>query len=425
MIGGACGAVASADTDSTKPASSQGGDTSAPATNPTRGPVATIADSLRKQVEAGLQNTVQSVTGTLNSLPSPAQLQAALPKLPAVSFGGTPTVHGTSTFGSTAPTADPTATPVAATPSTATPVTPSTATPSTAAPATAAPALANPLAAATQAAQDAVAPVTNAITAAANSAATTAAGTIASIPAALPVNQIVSGVQDVLASVAGAGVSLSQLPSDLSELLGVSVTSATAATGAVNGHVGGPATVTAPVPPPTWASPLPPILTAAGGGPAASAPVDLARPLDAAAARAERGAASTSAPLLAPHDTGSTDVLSVVEHVIGAFVASVSVTALLAMALPGIGGLIGTCAAGIRVGYRQAKAGAELPDTAISRFVGSGPVGVVRSGSLISLRPRLTRVGQQGISPTEQAPARRLRAVPAGAAEVGLLDKAV
>ena len=78
------------------------------------------------------------------------------------------------------------------------------------------------------------------------------------------------------------------------------------------------------------------------------------------------------------------DVLSTVEHVIGAVVATVSLTALAALALPGLLGLLSTCAAGIRIGYRQAKATSALPDTAISRFVGSGPVGVVRSGSQVA-----------------------------------------
>ena len=93
---------------------------------------------------------------------------------------------------------------------------------------------------------------------------------------------------------------------------------------------------------------------------------------------------------LTPTDDGAS-TLSIVKRIIGAVVATVSLTTLAAMALPGLVGLLGTCAAGIRIGYRQAKAGSDLPATAIARFVGTGPVGVVRSGSQISFRPRVAR----------------------------------
>jgi hypothetical protein len=95
-------------------------------------------------------------------------------------------------------------------------------------------------------------------------------------------------------------------------------------------------------------------------------------------------------PLLDPEGADVGGTLSTVERVIGAFVASASITALVAMALPGVGALLATCAAGIRIGYRQAKAGATLPPV-IARFAGSGPLGVVRSGSQVALRPPTRR----------------------------------
>jgi hypothetical protein len=52
------------------------------------------------------------------------------------------------------------------------------------------------------------------------------------------------------------------------------------------------------------------------------------------------------------------------------------------------------CAAGIRIGYRQAKAGFMLRASGIARFAGSGPLGVVRTGSLIALRPRPVRAAR-------------------------------
>ena len=73
-------------------------------------------------------------------------------------------------------------------------------------------------------------------------------------------------------------------------------------------------------------------------------------------------------------------------------VLPISLAALAALALPGAGGLMILTAAGVRVGYRQAKAGFVLRTTGIARFAGPGPLGVVRSGSLVVVRPRALRV---------------------------------
>jgi len=67
------------------------------------------------------------------------------------------------------------------------------------------------------------------------------------------------------------------------------------------------------------------------------------------------------------------------------------VSALAAFALPGVGGLLIICAAGMRFGYRQAKAALEVRTTGISRFARQGPLGVVRSGSLVAVHPRHPR----------------------------------
>jgi len=69
-------------------------------------------------------------------------------------------------------------------------------------------------------------------------------------------------------------------------------------------------------------------------------------------------------------------------------VLPISLAALAALALPGAGGLTFLTAAGVRVGYRQAKAGSALRTAGIARFAGPGPLGVVRSGSLVVIRPR-------------------------------------
>jgi hypothetical protein len=73
-----------------------------------------------------------------------------------------------------------------------------------------------------------------------------------------------------------------------------------------------------------------------------------------------------------------------------------SLWALAAVALPGIGGLVILTLAGVRIGYRQAKAGFALRAAGIARFAGPGPLGVVRSGSLVVVRPRGLHVVRPG-----------------------------
>ena len=73
-----------------------------------------------------------------------------------------------------------------------------------------------------------------------------------------------------------------------------------------------------------------------------------------------------------------------------------SLWALAAAALPGVGGLVIITATGVRVGYRQAKAGFALQAAGIARFAGPRPLGVVRSGSLVVVRPRALRVARPG-----------------------------
>ena len=67
------------------------------------------------------------------------------------------------------------------------------------------------------------------------------------------------------------------------------------------------------------------------------------------------------------------------------------VIGLLAAALPGVGGLAAISATGMRIGYRQAKAGTALHRTELARFAVRGPIGVVRTGSLVSLHARAPR----------------------------------
>src|ERR1700752_1925826 len=69
-------------------------------------------------------------------------------------------------------------------------------------------------------------------------------------------------------------------------------------------------------------------------------------------------------------------------------VLPVSLVALALIALPGAGGLITLTAAGVRIGYPQAKAGCVFRAAGIAGFARPGPLGVVRSGSLVVIHPR-------------------------------------
>ncbi|MCH9667783.1 MAG: hypothetical protein K0U76_07295 [Actinomycetia bacterium] len=85
------------------------------------------------------------------------------------------------------------------------------------------------------------------------------------------------------------------------------------------------------------------------------------------------------------------------DRAFGAMLVPLSLWALATGALPGLVGLLVVFGAGARVGYRQAKAGFALKMAGIARFAGPGPLGVVRSGSLVTLHQRGVRVGGQRI----------------------------
>ena len=149
--------------------------------------------------------------------------------------------------------------------------------------------------------------------------------------------------------------------------------------------------------PPSWAGRWPATPPVALGGIAASIFGATTPPL------APNGAISmgvqsffrhTDSELLLP---GSLSALpGAAGPLIAAGVLPISLAALAALALPGAGGLVILTGAGVRVGYRQAKAGFALQAAGIARFAGPGPLGVVRSGSLVVVRPRALRVVRPG-----------------------------
>ena len=223
---------------------------------------------------------------------------------------------------------------------------------------------------------------------------------IMSLPTStMPVADVITMIQDMLISVtADAVVLLAQVPSDLYSLLvagmdATAVDSARGSSGAGLSAAGGAAFV----------PPLPPLVlptSPIGGMPLLgdiTAPATLGR--TATASLSADLTLSGTAPLAAD-GVRPTDALSRLEHTVRAFLARASLSALAAIALPGVGGLLIICAAGMRVGYRQAKAALAVRTTGISRFARQGPLGVVRSGSLVALHPRALRVVRPKVSRT-------------------------
>jgi hypothetical protein len=106
----------------------------------------------------------------------------------------------------------------------------------------------------------------------------------------------------------------------------------------------------------------------------------------------------------APQDATTPSALgSFLENTVSALFVPASLSALAAVALPGVAGLLIICSLGMRIGYRQAKALFEMRRAGIAIFAGSGPLGVVRSGSLIALRRpdkalRVVRPSASGVS---------------------------
>jgi len=236
----------------------------------------------------------------------------------------------------------------------------------------------------------AVQPVTNAVATVAG-VALSVPGVIASLPTSDdPVGDVITSVQNMLISVNDAVVPLAQVPGDLYSLLVVTGMNATpvGTVGAGSGLGLASATGTGSTPP-TAPSALPILPVSPFQGTPLLGDVTAAATLGgiATAGLSAELSLSGTAPL-ATEVAAPTGALSFLEHTVRAVLAPASLTALAAFALPGIGGLLIICAAGIRLGYRQAKAAFAVRTTGISRFARQGPLGVVRSGSLVSLHTR-------------------------------------
>jgi hypothetical protein len=104
------------------------------------------------------------------------------------------------------------------------------------------------------------------------------------------------------------------------------------------------------------------------------------------------GTSSTSVAARVEPDAALPEGLQTFLHSCGEIIVVVSLSAMFAAALPGLVGLVIPAVAGMHIGYRQAKAGRAIHGSGIARLAASGPIGVVRSGSLVALRPQKWRV---------------------------------
>ncbi len=214
--------------------------------------------------------------------------------------------------------------------------------------------------------------------------------TIASLPnSQTPITDVVTAIQIMVNAVVDAVVEVAQVPRNLINLLGFAT--ADGAPSPLFGVSGSTHTVTrAPVGAPLFGNELMQQPQVALDAPLFGNVVNASEFGGVAPASLSR---EFSLSGLAPAPSGINPATSsFLDNVVKSVLVPASLTALAAIAVPGLGGLLIVCAAGIRVGYRQAKAGLALRVSGIARFAGPGPMGVVRSGSLITLHHPRTKL---------------------------------
>jgi hypothetical protein len=242
----------------------------------------------------------------------------------------------------------------------------------------------------TQAAHAVVAPAAGAVTAGVQTlvapmAARLATGLIAPIP------DVLTAIRAILTSTADAFVPVTQVPTDLASMFGFP--DVQPASGSVSADLRGPS-ATLPTPlqtlrPPTGGHGA--ISASDGAGETATATATSMS----GATSAIVGASSLNARARTAPAAAMSDGLQAFFRSYGSLVIAASLSAMVAAALPGLVAFLIPTAAGMGVGYRQAKAGIALRAPGMARFAGSGPIGIVRSGSLVALRPSAMRGGRR------------------------------
>jgi hypothetical protein len=259
---------------------------------------------------------------------------------------------------------------------------------------------------------DAFTPAATAVTNAVSDTVANAPAQIMALPTSTtPMADVITSVQQMLSTVAQVVAPLVQTAGDLYSLLGVPPT--------VQAPLIGESSV--PVPTVDFAAPLfgPQTVQWTAVVPAASISGPLFGTMTPPAdpvVLAPEGALAQQMSLsgmasLAPEGVRPLDAKTFLQHVVTAVLVPASLTALAALALPGIGGLLVVSAFGMRIGYRQAKAALTMRASGIARFANTGPLGVVRSGALVSLHTRNPRAERFVRAEAAQAPIRHLERV--------------
>ncbi len=361
FVGSAGGAIAAADTETGSAPQSQSAEGPGPEVGAAVAPGKKVAHPLKTTLQA----TVQGVATTLRSIKKFGQ-QYSSSKEPAATG---PAAATETVVEAAAPAVDPSATEVDPNAADVTMM---------AADVPAAPPAANPMAPVATV----VEPVANAVT--------TVAGVVGSVPAAVialptsptPVTDAITTVQEMLTTVTNAVIPLAQIPSDLYTMLSVPTVTATTTVG---GGVGPSATGPLLANRATQSLQSEAIVLAGGMAlPADIVALDTRNDIELAGLSYQlpaSGIAPTLQDATAPSALGT-----FLENTVSALFVPASLSALAAVALPGVAGLLIICSLGMRIGYRQAKALFEMRRAGIAIFAGSGPLGVVRSGSLIALR---------------------------------------
>lgn len=383
FLGATGGAIATADPDSSGSSatgddgadgSSQGsGTASSPAGSTTSSPVGSITDSLRKTLQgvtstfgSGRRPSLQPSTGAESSTPEPggtdtadenedSDLVAAVPNpvepVPAVVEAATSVVEpSTGVVEPVTGEVAPATTVDASVPSVVAPV------------------------------PNVVAPVSTVVT-----------GLVATT------SDVIALVQDMLTSAAGAALAFTSLQPDLSALLGIAVVDPVGQ--GVDGGVGLSAKAGASLPAFLMSLQSPVVLPQTGiPGVTWADDVTGFAPLGWSATTHLGQEPPSPEAGAAPDGIIPPGVREFFQQAFDELQRSPALAALVNAALPGVVGLLIVTGAGVRFGYRQAKAGLALRMAGIARFAGSGPIGVVRSGSLVYVRPRALHVVRPGTS---------------------------
>lgn len=391
LIGSAGGAIAVADTDSSDSADQgETASTSSGGLSSAAGPASSVASSLGKTV----RQSFQDVTSGLRSLGGPGQQPFTGPSRREAGSTGTSTSSDEITLPkdmeelkeiasdhiTSVPSPDIAESDVVATVFDEVVADENT-----------------PVAAHTDPVDSVAKPVTNSVATATNVFLSAPAVTFSLPSSQTPAADVITLVTEMLTSVNDVAVSLAQLPSDFASMLMVNATSPTARVGAATSEAA-PAAIAGPVAAqPSPASASVPIWVAGmlGNNPEPTT----VRAVATTFLSHEVSILTTAPPATKVPDQSG--LLPFLKHTLGEVLAPISLMALIAVVVPGICGLLLITGAGVRVGYRQAKAGLALRASGIARFAGAGPLGVVESGGLVALRrPRPVRVVRPQTSPT-------------------------